>query len=208
MLTCDDWLEQLDAWLDGELDEVRTRAFEAHRSACDDCRRVAEDAGTVQEWARTLPTELPPPTDHWPAIEKRITGASGTATPGVRKIPWTWALAAAVVLAIGSSILTAALTRPSDPPPVVASVEDWETEIRDATTELAAAVDARRAEMDPETLRIVEQNLAIIDRAITETREALAKTPGDSRAEDALVAAYNHKIRLLQQALRVPVQQG
>jgi hypothetical protein len=199
-MTCDDWIEQLDAWLDGELDPLRARAFEAHRASCEECRRVADDARSVQGWAATLPAELPPPTDHWPAIRQRI----GTRTRNTPRVPLTWALAAAALLAVGSSALTASWVRPEVP--VVAEHPDWETELRAATADLEAAVDARRSELDPETLRIVEQNLAIIDRAITETRDALATTPADPRAEEALVAAYNHKIRLLQQTLRVPAQ--
>jgi hypothetical protein len=219
-ISCDDWLEQLDAWLDGELGDVQSRVFEAHRATCDDCRPIAEDARKVRSWAVTLPAEIVPETDHWPAIRARIAGAGPTAEPVPRRIPprvpLTWALAAAVLLAIGSSAVTAALTRPGEPviavaeptPPPSSLDPAWEVEIRTATASLAAAVDARRDEMDPETLRIVEQNLEIIDRAILETRAALEREPGDTRAEGALVAAYNHKIRLLQQTLRVPVQKG
>jgi hypothetical protein len=129
-------------------------------------------------------------------------------------VPWTWAAAAAILLAVGASGATAAWMRGAGPAspadvdvaaaPADVDVAAWEADVRSATAELTDALAARRSEIDPETLAIVERNLAIIDRAIEETRDALEAEPLDPRARDALLAAYNQKIRVLQRTLRLP----
>ncbi|MEQ1506951.1 MAG: hypothetical protein ABMB14_32285, partial [Myxococcota bacterium] len=141
-----------------------------------------------------------------PASTRATGGWTGT-------VPWTWAAAAAVLLAVGSSAGTAAwMSRapsatpdaPTTPVATATPAEQWETDVRDATAELRGALDARRGELDPETLAIVDQNLAIIDQAIADTRAALEADPGDQQLEGVLLTAYNQKIRVLQQVLRLP----
>ena len=66
-----------------------------------------------------------------------------------------------------------------------------------AVTELEMAFEARRAELDPETIRVVEENLAIIDGAIAEANQALATDPSSAFLNTHLASAMRQKVDLL-----------
>lgn len=70
--------------------------------------------------------------------------------------------------------------------------------------ELSAALQARRTRLAPETVRVIEENLRTIDRAIQEAQAALAADPGNQRPAHTILAMYMRKIDLLQQAVRLP----
>jgi hypothetical protein len=223
-------LRHLDAWLDDELSDEARAAFATHAESCLPCRKAVDDSMRIRSWARALAPEVTPDRDLWAGVEAVICSSNGAlspptaidrpAAPSVRKVPWTWAAAAAILLSVGTSMATAAwmgtADRASGSTGIAAqahpgglggdlvAVAAWEDDVRTATADLAEALDARRDELDPETLAVVERNLAIIDQAITETRAALSLDPGDDRARGALVAAYNQKIRVLQRTLRLP----
>lgn len=230
-------LDHLDDWLDDALAPRERAAFETHAERCLTCRKATDEATQIRRWARALTPEVTPQRDLWSGIEAVLSSgavepasASASAHPGptndrpaaasVRKVPWTWAAAAAILLSAATSLTTAAwmdtaagrsgstpIATNADPSGLrggAVPVAAWEEEVRAATADLAEALEARRGELDPETLAVVERNLEIIDRAITETRAALSRDPADDRARGALVAAYNQKIRVLQRTLRLP----
>jgi hypothetical protein len=80
--------------------------------------------------------------------------------------------------------------------PIVASERNYLI----LASNLAAALDSLRPKMAPETQAIVERNLAIIERALRESREALAKDPNNSALEDLLLSAHRQKIDWLRRA--------
>ena len=53
--------------------------------------------------------------------------------------------------------------------------------------------------MQPETITKVERNLAIIDAAIAEIRQALADDPGNDALRQLLKATYGQKSALVRQ---------
>jgi hypothetical protein len=65
--------------------------------------------------------------------------------------------------------------------------------------ELAALLAAQRGKMQPETVAKVERNLAIIDAAIAEIRQALAEDPGNEALRQLLKASYGQKSALVRQ---------
>jgi hypothetical protein len=93
---------------------------------------------------------------------------------------------------------------PEPQPTVQDELAAWEDTVRGATAELEQALAARQDEMDPETLAVVTRNLRIIDAAIEETREALAKKPSDEAGRAALAALHQHKLQLLRQVVDLP----
>lgn len=210
MTPCDETLAELDAWLDGAVPPPVRARVELHLQQCDECRAIADDARVIRPLAAGL-RPLRAPTDHWPAIRARIEGGvqreARTERPALR-----WLLAAALLIA-ASSLTTRALWVPPPPAAPVAvdpgeAGEAFASDVAAAATELEAAIALRRQSLDPETVEVVERNLAIIDAAIAETRAALAADPGDGRARGALVSAYNQKVRLLQAVLRTPSTRG
>jgi hypothetical protein len=77
---------------------------------------------------------------------------------------------------------------------------DYDREI----TTLRAALDARRTQLDPATVATVEQNLHVIDNAIRQAREALAKDPKSRFLNDQLDRTLAKKTELLRAAALLP----
>jgi hypothetical protein len=69
-----------------------------------------------------------------------------------------------------------------------------------AIAELELALARGRGTLDPNTIRILEQNLAIIDRAVAEARRAVAADPANTYLRDHLAATMRRKVDLLRRA--------
>jgi predicted anti-sigma-YlaC factor YlaD len=123
-----------------------------------------------------------------------------------------WPLAAAAVLIV---VLTSAITMfledrtagPSlgggvaDATPgetfTASDVSAVESRYLTATQELQQLLDEQRAQLSPETVRLLEENLLLIDRALLEVRDALAIQPGDADLSRILFATWEKKLDLL-----------
>lgn len=124
-------------------------------------------------------------------------------------LPTRGALAAAIVF-IGLGIaLTAVLRRGHETgagvPSSAASFDlvafgDVEAKYEAAAGDLAVVLDERRAELPPATARVVEQNLAVLDAALTEARAALASDPHDAALSRILLATWEKRLDLLRWA--------
>ena len=68
----------------------------------------------------------------------------------------------------------------------------------DAVAELERVLHDHRAELDTSTVRILEQNLAIIDRATEQARRALLADPANPYLNNHLAEQMKKKIQLLQ----------
>jgi len=66
-----------------------------------------------------------------------------------------------------------------------------------AIAELEHVLAQRRSSLDTSTVRVVEQNLATIDRAIADARKALAADPTDPYLHDHLASTMRRKMGLL-----------
>ncbi len=77
-----------------------------------------------------------------------------------------------------------------------------------AVADLEQALREHRAELDSSTVRVVEQNLAIIDRAIEQARRALASDPASPYLNGHLVAQMRLKLELLRRATAFPGARG
>ena len=71
----------------------------------------------------------------------------------------------------------------------------------------AAVADLERlldqAALDPEMRRAIDENLAVIDQAIRQTREALEEDPDDVYLNTHLASTMQRKIDVLQGAARL-----
>jgi anti-sigma factor RsiW len=65
-------------------------------------------------------------------------------------------------------------------------------------------VSQRRAQLDSSTVAIIEKNLKIIDRAIEQSRAALAKDPASRMLDQQLTHALDKKVELLRTAAMLP----
>ena len=69
-----------------------------------------------------------------------------------------------------------------------------------AIAELEQVLDERRSKLDPETIRVIEDNLRLIDRAIEQARSALAEDPASDYLRGHLATTMEQKLELLRQA--------
>jgi anti-sigma factor RsiW len=81
--------------------------------------------------------------------------------------------------------------------------EPVEREIVSTVEELQLALSLQRERLAPETVAVLERNLAIIDRAIGEARAALEADPANQDLSFLLMNVYQSKVELLQSAVQI-----
>jgi hypothetical protein len=72
-----------------------------------------------------------------------------------------------------------------------------------AVADLERVLAAGRSTLDTSTVRVLEQNLALIDQAIRDAERALAADPGNAYLNAHLARTMRQKIDLLRQAARL-----
>ena len=72
-----------------------------------------------------------------------------------------------------------------------------ERSYEDAIADLQRALDDQQSGLAPETLRILQANLDIIDRALSESRAALHADPGNDALTEMLRSGYERKLDVL-----------
>jgi hypothetical protein len=152
--------------------------------------------------ARTSPTEheagAPPSVDAWRvafsmpqlvaacmALVAVSSLATWAAAPGQRGAPL-----AEAPLPVAEAVVTA-----STGAPPIALAEELEL--------LERALAESRGALDPNTVRVLERNLAVIEQAIEESRQALAQDPENDFLAEHLERVYERKLSFLQEATRV-----
>lgn len=71
---------------------------------------------------------------------------------------------------------------------------------------LRRIIDERRGMLDTATVGVIERNLTIIDKAIGESRAALARDPASAFLNEQLNSALEQKVELLRAAALLPVR--
>jgi anti-sigma factor RsiW len=90
--------------------------------------------------------------------------------------------------------------RPGSGDVALATISFDETEYDAAVADLERALQTGRGRLDPATVKVVEDNLAIIDQAVAEARQALAEDPAHGYLSGYLVETRRRKLDLLRQA--------
>lgn len=214
----------LDDHVDGLLSPEQTLELEAHIQGCDTCRAELAQLRSLLEQAAALPTEIEPERDLWSGIATRIEGASSlplspdpSPQRGEReKGPWyvnPRVLALAAALLVGATVAATRLLTPEPPAPSVAEAPAqpetlahpaWEDEMTTASVALGQTLEARRAQLQPATIAIIDDNLHIIDTAIEDCRAALISDPANTQLEAAMLSAWQRKVGLLERATTLP----
>ncbi len=157
--------------------------------------------------AAGLAREVAPPRDLWPAIAARI--AAESRRPPARTFGWPAALAAGVLVAAVSAMLTWGLLREPDPAAEAGAIAESailpvhygtnsvltpaELAARDA---LLAQFRERLGRLSPPTREAVLRNLAVIQRAADEIDAALAQDPASGLLNELLLGAYKQELQL------------
>lgn len=220
-MTCEEIRARLDAWAEGALAEEERRAVAAHLESCAACATEARELEALLAAAAGLPREIHPPRDLWAGIDARLDAPIALPRRRAAGLPG-WALVAAVlalvvVTAAVSSILTRRydeaialkLRRAGGEAPAAAGGQvaagapaagGEEARFLAASQELLDGLE--RQSLSPETMAIVRRNLTAIDAAIVELHAALERDPGNGELNRMLLATYQRKIDLLEQAAR------
>ncbi len=210
----DQWTDRLSEYLDGELARPERTTLEAHLASCDACRTTLDEVRRVVTNARAL-DDRPPTADLWPAVAARIgLSARVRARPVVRRFSFTvpQLAAASVVLALlsgGGAWLIGRRGIVPTPPVLVterapallnASAYPGDARFAAQVADLERAVARGRGRLDTATVRVIERNLRIIDRAIRSAQSALAADPANSYLNLHLAQEMRRKLELLRQA--------
>ncbi|HXO85453.1 MAG TPA: hypothetical protein VN803_08000, partial [Gemmatimonadales bacterium] len=86
------------------------------------------------------------------------------------------------------------------PEPSNRNVARWRVQSDMAIAELQDALTVNESKLDTATVRIVRENLAVIDRAIAQAQHALRRDPGNTYLNLHLAKAMRQKIELLRRA--------
>ena len=209
----DTWTNRLSEYLDAELPANERAALEAHLPGCADCRATLQQLRRVVARAQAL-DDRPPTADLWPAIARHVGVVSLDARRARRRLSFTvpQLAAAAVALALlsaGSAWLlghrptpTQAPQATTTPSPILTNVGTYEANPRyaAAVASLERVLAQGRSRLDTATVRVIEKNLGIIDRAIRDAQSALAADPANSYLNLHLAQEMRRKLELLRQA--------
>ena len=212
----DIWTNRLSEYLDGELDNAERAALEAHLATCGQCYATLGELRQVIARAQAL-QDTPPANELWPEIRARMIEESGTRLtparrPGVStprrfsfSVPQLLAASVALVL-LSSGGVWMALRPPAvavTPRPGTAmpgtpiTPVTWTSPTDLAVVELEDALARNESRLDTATVRVVRQNLAVIDRAIAEARAALQNDPANTYLNLHLADTMRRKVELL-----------
>jgi hypothetical protein len=222
----------MSAYLEGELPAATRAALAAHVEACAPCRAVLEDLQALVVEARSL-GDSEPSRDLWPDIAQAIGGAdtqgrggagddviqlfeARRTAPPVSGVQFTipQLAAASVALVLASAAITwwvgpgVAPRAEGTPPPEspAAFVEDVggpPPDLASELQELERVLEVARSRLDPNTARILEKNLGVIERAIDESKRALTVDPGNAFLMNHLDRAYREKATYLREAASI-----
>ena len=207
--------------VDGTLGPIRAAELEQHLNQCPSCRALATDMQRVHDLAASLDHPAPPD-GVWLQIAGRLRQEGRVRrAPPVQRARQSrvaiLAIAAALTLAVGGSlIMLAPLLRNGAPPAEqasgnipgdesVQSIEDHfrlaEQHMQTGIAKLEEAARADESVMDSQTAAMLKKNLEMIDQAIAESRAALKTEPQSAIARDSLFNALRRKVALLQDTI-------
>lgn len=141
----------------------------------------------------------------------------------VRRIPWWMQAAAAIALVVTTSLVTlqvsgagkqqvAAAPQAAQPAPgqqqrqavpatALAAFRPAEQDYQKAIGDLEQVLQAHRGALAPQTVATLEANLEVIDKAIRESRAALAADPNSAELARMLSQSYDAKLDVLKRAV-------
>jgi hypothetical protein len=221
-MTCQDLELDIGDYVDGTLDAAAVARVETHVRHCRSCQALVEDLRTLRGATRALEPQIAP-AHLWPRIGAAIE-ADARQRPirrlfSVGAISWQPALsAAALVLVLAGGVWVSwrsvstgervSLSPSRNSSDVVAALAPVDEQMQDAEqhyTSVIASLEqiakTERTMLDTPVAAVVDQNLAVLDQAIGESRDALQKEPSSDLAQQSLFEAQRSKVALLQEMI-------
>jgi anti-sigma factor RsiW len=226
----DHWTDRLSEYLDGELSAAERLELEVHLAECEECTATVEQLSGVVGRARSL-ADRPPVSDLWSGIAERIGATSAGAVADLdehrrskarlseRRLTFSLPqLAAAsialMVLSSGTAWLvsgsrsaaveeTAQVEIPGSALVGMPAASYTLSEYDVAISQLERALESNRAQLDTATVRVIEENLMVIDLAIAQAQRALAQDPASGYLREHLAVTMRQKLEFLRQATQM-----
>ncbi|MGD2216139.1 MAG: anti-sigma factor [Gemmatimonadales bacterium] len=220
----DQWIDRLSEYLDGELSAGERQELEVHLAECEECAATLEQLRRVIERAKAL-GDKPPATDLWSRIAERIGAAPGEGEVAdleahrrnrsvrLRQRRLTFSLPQLAAASIALMVLSAGTAwmvsrtgvaeeqAPSQAAAQPAPAAEFTASSYDAAiAELERIIDENRDKLDTATVRVIAENLMIIDHAIVQAQRALAQDPASEYLNEHLAATKRQKLDFLMRA--------
>ena len=203
-------------YLDRRFSAERTQQLRTHLSICAGCRAKLQEAEALRGMLTRLPKRMTPGRDLWRGIEQRIRFGAGEArgigyTGIYRLVP----LAAAALLLVGFLLaslvqevspvsprgsLTQLISIRGDGASVVRRFSEIEQRYQRVKRGFLEAVESRGTAMDPGFMRIVKDQLEIIDTAVDQLQAALEAQPENRKLWSMMAQANENRMEILQTA--------
>ncbi len=237
MTTHDQVIDRLSECLDDDeaaaaekMPAAERAAIETHVAACAECRTTLAELRAVARLARNLP-DTPPSSNLWPGVSAKLDPRPSVIPfrQTLRK-QFSFTLPQLVAAGLALMVLSGGLVwvaRSGDPraslpaidatngqprpdaaeAPAIEAVSFADAQYDQAVADLEKALAAGRPRLDPETVRVIEENLASIDLAIEQARKALRNDPANVYLNTYFAASRNRKLALLRRASALAMSQ-
>jgi len=206
--------EERHAFADGSLSSERLPQVEEHVRACAACAFDVERIKTLMTRLQETPVgSTPAPLDAlWPSIRTRIeaskviplsaNGGRVEERRAPRRIGLAMAAAAAVLItavALGLRYTTrpSAPTAQSNDTTSLIAVADSAHAYEEEAQTLLNQLELRRAMLRPEAVVQIDRDLRVVDSAIAELKEAIARDPNNPALRRLLASSYRQKVDVL-----------
>ncbi|KPK57959.1 MAG: hypothetical protein AMS21_10965 [Gemmatimonas sp. SG8_38_2] len=221
----DQWTDRLSDYLDGELNAAERAELEEHLSGCSECSAVLEQLRQVVARAQSL-EDRAPESDLWSGVAERIGAVSSVSDLDEHRrrkherlserrftisLPQLVAASVALMVLSAGSAWIVSRSGSAASEGVTPTAANGAGLVADAPAQLATSYDAAvlqlerileesRSRLDTVTVRIIEENLLIVDRAIAQAQRALAMDPASIYLQEHLAATKRQKLEFLRQA--------
>lgn len=209
-----DYLDGRNIWvLDDEIEQIET-----HLTNCPACRNLKLELSEIKNAARELPLHTPPRA-LWARISKAIEAETQTESEPIRETQnasgwwgslnsrkFTFSLPqlaaagafAALLIVAGISGVFGARSGPLNLRNVQNALLPEEDEIKEDLERRLGAINARKAQWDPQLRADFEQRMNRIDESLKRCRHELEGNPGDAAHQNRVRALYDEKRGLLE----------
>jgi anti-sigma factor RsiW len=224
----DTWTDRLSEYVDDDLTPDERRALDAHLVDCGDCRMTLAELRSVVARAAAV-TPRPPERDLWDGVASQIGVKPSLDTLAARRAAWriSFTLPQLVAAGLALMVLSGGAVwvgqhggRATALPELSAANGSGEAGVHrvpivmpdphydEAVADLEQTLQRGRASLDPQTIAVIDRNVQAIDRAIEESRQALAQDPANIYLNNHLAEAKQQKLSLLRQAAAIATKNG
>lgn len=232
---CERFAPALAAMVDEALEPHDRRRVDAHLAGCEACREHLADLQAIRSLAATL-EPIEPPARVWHDVRRRVAvegrtprvaagwwsrwSVGGAGPIRVAGVGPRWSVGGTALAAAAGIVLTVVLAGNPDRvrspasdmpggtmlPTVAGGLEPFEPAYVSAIRDLEQLAGARPP-VQPAVQTVLAGNLAVVERAISESRSALEAAPGSEVARDRLRAGLARKLALLRTSAALGLEQ-